>query len=63
MPSSLLAEPLTQPPLRVRARVFSYNFTSWGEAAWYKRAFVRDYFPPVQRGAKLTNLMRVLPSR
>lgn len=67
VPLQLLAEPLATPPVSVRARLFAYNFTRWGDSesaggAWYRRAFVRDYFPPLRRGVKLTNLMRSLPS-
>ncbi|MEU9112881.1 lipase maturation factor family protein [Streptomyces sp. NPDC048483] len=39
------------PPARVRARVFRYRFTTWQElretGAWWHRAELRDFLPPV----------------
>jgi hypothetical protein len=35
------------PPKYVRARVFEYRFTRWGERGWWKREESGMYFPPV----------------
>jgi hypothetical protein len=35
------------PPKYVRARLFEYHFTRWGEAGWWKREEAGTYFPAV----------------
>jgi hypothetical protein len=37
----------TSPPKYVRARVYLYHFTSWGERAWWRREDRGAYFPAV----------------
>lgn len=36
-----------QPPKFVRARLYLYQFTHFGERAWWKRSEGGEYFPPV----------------
>ena len=36
-----------QPPKFVRARLYLYHFTHFGERAWWKRSEGGEYFPPV----------------
>lgn len=39
------------PPTHIRARLFLYRFTTWGElrttGAWWHRTLIRDFMPPV----------------
>lgn len=35
------------PPKYVRAKVYEYRFTRWGERGWWKREESGIYFPPV----------------
>lgn len=35
------------PPKYVRARIFEYRFTRWGERGWWRRHETGVYFPPV----------------
>ncbi|MFE1266796.1 lipase maturation factor family protein [Streptomyces sp. NPDC058758] len=40
------------PPVHVRARLYRYRFSTWGElratGAWWQRRLVREYLPPVR---------------
>ncbi|MBO1332061.1 lipase maturation factor family protein [Streptomyces sp. VRA16 Mangrove soil] len=40
------------PPVYVRARVFRYRYTTWGErrasGAWWERTYVREFLPPTR---------------
>ena len=35
------------PPKYIRAQLYEYHFTDWGEKNWWKRTFVRPYLPPL----------------
>ncbi|MFF8293324.1 lipase maturation factor family protein [Streptomyces sp. NPDC016309] len=40
------------PPVRIRARLYRYRFTTWRElretGAWWHRTYVRDFLPPTR---------------
>jgi hypothetical protein len=36
-----------RPPRWIRARLYRYQFTHWGEAAWWRRTLVDEYLPPL----------------
>jgi hypothetical protein len=35
------------PPRWIRARYYRYQFTGWGETAWWRRTLVDEYLPPL----------------
>jgi lipase maturation factor len=37
------------PPTYVRASLYEYHFTQWGERGWWKRSRVGSYLPPLAR--------------
>jgi hypothetical protein len=36
-----------RPPRHLRALLYEYRFTAWGEPGWWRRAPVGIYLPPV----------------
>jgi hypothetical protein len=52
--SLLQSNPFPQsPPKFVRARLYQYHFTHFGEPGWWKREEKRDYLPPALVGQAL----------
>jgi hypothetical protein len=41
--------PFDHPPKYIRARLYRYSFTSWGEPGWWKRSLAGEYMPPVTK--------------
>jgi hypothetical protein len=39
----------TTPPRAIRARLYAYHFTDWGEPGWWRRRLVGEYLPPLTR--------------
>jgi hypothetical protein len=39
--------PFDRPPEKIRARLYEYHFTRFGEPGWWKRQLVGEYLPPV----------------
>jgi lipase maturation factor len=37
----------TRPPRHIRAELYEYHFTRWGERGWWKRRWIRSWMPPV----------------
>jgi hypothetical protein len=44
-----LLQPLDPTPRLIRARLYEYHFTRWGEPGWWTRKLVREYFPPLDK--------------
>jgi lipase maturation factor 1 len=45
---SLMA-PFDFTPRVIRARLYEYRFTRWGEPGWWTRSLVGEYFPPLDK--------------
>jgi hypothetical protein len=41
--------PFDHPPKYLRARLYRYSFTNWGEPGWWKRSLIDEYMPPLTK--------------